>query len=151
MNTTNQNRGSCLKKKKGAVEKERRTKSCNTREINKSFLKIVTVLDNFGGIPNTSGTSDGTSGRSVARRRARIRDNSWDSHKPQGVCVYRGSNKSGHLLSGICALCTLNHLVSVSQIVRSKESDGKAMAGTRGEALNSRIHPLKDRGIDDIE
>ena len=123
------------------MKREKEGKNLVIRGINKPFLKIVTVLDNFGGIPNISGTSDGTSGRSVARRRARIRDNSWDSHKLQGVCVHRGSNKSGHLLSGICALRTLNHSVSVSQIVRAKESDGKAIAGTRGEASNSRVHP----------
>ena len=66
---------------------------------------------------------------------------SWNSHKLQGVCAYRGSNKSGHLLSGICALRTSNQTVSVSQIVRAKESDGKAIAGTRGEASNSKVHP----------
>ena len=51
MYTTNQNRGSCLKKR----ERLKREKGENlvTRGMNKSFLKIVTVLDNFGGIPNT--------------------------------------------------------------------------------------------------
>ena len=51
MYTTNRNRGSCLKKG-GAVEKREEGKNLVIRGIKKSFLKIVTVLDNFGGIPN---------------------------------------------------------------------------------------------------
>ena len=130
-------------------EKTKRRESKRER-INKLLWKPDSLV-NFGGIPNTSDTSDGTIGNCFARRRARIRDNFWDLHKQRDVCVHRGSNNSKFLLSGICSLRTSNRLLSVSQILRSKRSDGKAIAGTRGEAPNARVHPEKDRRINDIE
>ena len=53
MYATNQNRGSCLEKGE-RLKRGKEGEDLVIRGINKSFLKIVTVLDNFGGIPNSS-------------------------------------------------------------------------------------------------